>query len=224
MVVGVDACRRGWVAVVLRDGAAPSGHLLATIGDITSAVPDAEVVGIDIPIGLSDARPRQADLAARAAVGPRRSSVFITPPRAALEAPTHAVATAISVRLSGSGVSQQAFGLRAKIFEVERWLPSAPCPVHEVHPELSFTLMCGHPATAPKKAWHGMVERRAALAREGIDLDGIDPRVGSLVGIDDLLDAAAVAWSARRLRSGHAIVLPDPPERDPSGRAMAIWA
>jgi predicted RNase H-like nuclease len=212
------------VAVVLRERHAPSAHLLATIDDIAGAAPDAEVVGIDIPIGLSDDRPRQADLAARAAVGPRRSSVFVTPIRAALEAPTHAAATAISVAVTGSGVSQQAFGLRAKIFEVERWLPSAPCAVYEVHPELSFTTMSGRPPTAPKKSWHGMVERRAALAREGIGLDHIDPHVGALVGIDDLLDAAAVAWSARRLRSGHAIALPDPPERDASGRPMAIWA
>jgi predicted RNase H-like nuclease len=212
------------VAVVLRDGAAPSAHLLATIDGIAGAVPDAEVIGIDIPIGLSDDRPRQADLAARAAVGPRRSSVFVTPVRAALEALTHADATAISVARTGSGVSQQAFALRAKIFEVERWLPSAPCPVYEVHPELSFTIMSGQPPTAPKKSWHGMVVRWAALAREGIGLDGIDAEVGSLVGIDDLLDAAAVAWSARRLHTGCAIALPDPPERAPSGRAMAIWA
>jgi predicted RNase H-like nuclease len=84
--------------------------------------------------------------------------------------------------------------------------------------------MDGHPATATKKSWHGMVERRGALARAGIPLDDIDPQVGALVGIDDLLDAAAVAWSARRLLRGHALTLPDPPERDASGRPVAIWA
>ena len=47
-------------------------------------------------------------------------------------------------------LTRESDALAPKILEVERWLPSAPCPVHEVHPEVSFTVLLGNPA-APKK-------------------------------------------------------------------------
>jgi predicted RNase H-like nuclease len=50
------------------------------------------LITIDIPIGLPDTGSRAADHAARVAVGPRWQSVFLTPIRAALEAPTYAEA------------------------------------------------------------------------------------------------------------------------------------
>lgn len=222
--VGVDACKRGWVAVVLRDGRPTGVHFLPTIGDIADSVPDADVIAIDIPIGLPDAGRRQADLAAKAMLGERQNSVFMTPVRAALEAPSYAAARAIATELTGVGISQQSFALRSKIFEVEQWLSAAPCSVYEVHPEVSFAIMCGRPSSAYKKSWQGMVERRGALARLGISLDQVDPKVGALVGADDIIDAAAAAWSATRLLAGFARALPDPPEVGPAGRQIAIWA
>jgi predicted RNase H-like nuclease len=50
------------------------------------------VVAIDIPIGLPDTGRRQADLEARAVVGPRWRSVFLSPVRAALQADDHPTA------------------------------------------------------------------------------------------------------------------------------------
>lgn len=213
------------MAVVLREGGVPpAAHFLPTIGALAEAVPDAQSVGIDIPIGLATTGTRQADLAAKAVLGKRRSSVFMTPVRQALEQPTHAAATALSVELTGSGISQQAFALRTKIFEVERWLPTATCGVIEVHPEVSFAVMLGQPAAASKKTWHGLVERLGALAHQGITLDHVEAAVGARVGIDDIVDAAAVAWTARRALAGVARPLPDPPEPGESGRPNAIWA
>lgn len=223
--VGVDACKTGWIAVVLRAGAAPEAHHLPTIDAVGAAVPDAEAIAIDIPIGLPDADRRRADVEAKAKLGPRRSSVFFTPVRAALEAPNHAVATARSRELTGHGISQQSYALREKILEVERWLPSAPCGVWEVHPELSFTMLMGHPPHASKKTWAGMVQRRAALASAGIDVDGVGGAATRQAATDDMLDAAIVAWSASRLLDGTACSVPDPPDIDPAtGRAVAIWS
>jgi predicted RNase H-like nuclease len=148
----------------------------------------------------------------------------MTPVRAALEASTHAEATAISVAATGLGISQQAYALRSKILEVQDWLPTASFDVFEVHPEVSFTMMLGQPARAPKKSWHGMMERRSALAAVGIPLEHVDPMVGAAVGGDDMLDAAAAAWTATRLLAGAARSFPDPPEAHPSGRPVAIWA
>jgi predicted RNase H-like nuclease len=69
-----------------------------------------------------------------------------------------------------------------------------------------------------------MVERRVALEGQGIDLGGIDPEVGAAVGVDDMIDAAAAAWSATRLLAGTARSFPDPPDLDSAGRQIAIWA
>jgi predicted RNase H-like nuclease len=43
------------------------------------------------------------------------------------------------------------------------------------------------------------------------------------VAVDDVLDAAVVAWSAMRIARGAAISIPDPPEDDERGYPMAIW-
>ncbi len=224
-VIGIDACPKGWAAVVLRgDDQAVEVHFLPTIDAVTGAVPDAELIAIDIPIGLPTSGVRPADVAARAFVGRRRSSVFATPVRSALEAATYAEAVRISNELTGSGISQQAYALRTKILEVDRWLPSAPCPVFEVHPEVCFTVMRGEPAAASKKTWHGMSERLDVLRQVGIRLDDVDSVAGSVIGADDVIDAAAAAWSARRLASGIARSFPDHAEHSPMGRLIAIWA
>lgn len=222
--VGIDACKGGWVAIVLRDGPALDAHFISSIASLSHCVPDARVVAIDIPIGLPVRGHRQADRAAKAALGRRQNSVFMTPVRDALEAPTHSAATSIATEVTGIGVSQQAYALRSKIFEVEEWLLERPCTVYEVHPELSFMAMIGRPAGASKKTWLGMVERRAALASAGIALDNVDPEVGAVVGVDDMLDAGAAAWSASRLLTGAAKSFPDPPELDSFGQQIAIWA
>ena len=46
---------------------------------------------------------------------------------------------------------------------------------------------------------------------------------GLQVGVDDVLDAAAVAWTARRVAAGAARRLPAEPERFSDGVDCAIW-
>ena len=53
--------------------------LVELIADVEAVGPALSAVAVDIPIGLVAAPARQADLAARAFVGPRRSSVFPAP-------------------------------------------------------------------------------------------------------------------------------------------------
>lgn len=78
---------------------------------------------------------------ARRAVGPRRSSVFLTPVRAALEAGSQAVASERNARATGERVSAQAYALRRRILEVDAWRRTAPVRVCEVHPEVSFAMI-----------------------------------------------------------------------------------
>jgi predicted RNase H-like nuclease len=224
-LVGIDGCRSGWIAVVIDHAGRVRAHHLHLIDDVLAVAPDADVIAIDIPIGLPMAGRRQSDLAARDFLGVRRNSIFHTPVRAALEAATHSEATAASLRMTGFGLSQQSYALRRKIIEVEQWLPSAPCPVFEVHPEVSFAVLLGAPAAASKKTWAGMRQRWRGLTAAGIDLEALDVGKASVAAsVDDMLDAAVVAWTARRIAAGTARSFPDPPETGTAGRALAVWA
>ena len=81
-MLGLDGCKGGWVGALLSPGGAVSWHFLA---DLRAGLAlGADVVAVDIPIGLPDAGPRRCDQLARARLGPRGSSVFPAPVRAAL--------------------------------------------------------------------------------------------------------------------------------------------
>jgi predicted RNase H-like nuclease len=224
-VLGVDACRAGWIAIAW-SGEAIHAYVHTDIGGIAAlAAADGPVqaIGIDIPIGLADSSLRRADLLARKVAGPRWASVFVTPVRPALLLDRYAEASALNRRLTGAGISRQAYNLRDKILQVDDWLPSAPCAVVEVHPELSFAELAGKPLADSKSTWPGAVRRRRLLADAGIAVSGDLGLTGHHVGVDDVLDAAAVAWTATRVTRGAARCLPDPPERFSDGIACAIW-
>jgi predicted RNase H-like nuclease len=225
-VLGVDACPAGWVGMVL-SGSGVRAVVHAEIGGLVAMVAAGgplDAIAIDIPIGLADSGPRQADLLARKAAGPRYASVFLTPVRAALLAETYAQALAASRELTGRGISSQAYRLRAKILQVDRWRQGAlSCPVVEAHPELSFAAMAGAPLRDSKSTWAGAVRRRDLLAAHGIELDGDLGLSGLRVDVDDVLDAAAVAWTARRVAARGARRLPAEPERFSDGVDCAIW-
>lgn len=225
-VLGADACPEGWVGVVLSRGRvrAVVHATIDGLAGIAAADGPLDAIAIDIPIGLADSGPRQADLLARKAAGPRYASVFLTPVRAALLADTYAAALAVSRELTGHGISSQAYRLRAKILQVDHWRQGPlTCPVAEAHPELSFAAMAGTPLRDSKSTWAGVARRRELLAAQGIDLDGDLGLTGLRVGVDDVLDAAAVAWTARRVAAGRARRLPAEPERFSDGIDCAIW-
>ena len=222
--MGVDACKTGWIAVALRDGTGLDAHYLPVIDSLESVARDADAVAIDIPIGLPHRGRREADLQAREFLGSRRNSVFLTPVREAVTAPTHALATQAASDITGAGISRQAYALGRKILEVEAWLPSSSSPVYEMHPEVSFAELLGTPALAPKKTWAGMVERRRGLEAKGISLDQLGGTAALRASVDDMLDATVGAWTARRVAQGQARSFPEPPPLDTSGRQVAIWA
>ncbi len=223
-VIGIDGCRKGWFGVVIDDGRIEA-LFSPRIAGLVAAAGEVAGIGIDIPIGLPEQGPRAADLAARQRLGRLASSLFITPVRAALAAEPYREATAIAVRLTGSGISQQAYRLREKIFEVEDWLPGSPAPVWEVHPEISFAVANGAPLSYSKHTWAGSQQRRLILGRQGLALDGPLLPAGQHAGPDDVLDAAIAAWSARRLAAGAGQSLPARPEQlTVGGLPMAIWA
>ncbi len=165
-----------------------------------------DVVAVDMPIGLPDRGRRQADILARVAVGPRRSSVFMTPVRAAMEASDHASAVVLNRERAGEGLSVQAFSLKPKMLQVQQWVRETSLRVVEVHPEVSFAQLAGGVFNLRKSTWAGAERRRALLAGELGE-------AGAAVAVDDILDAAVAAWAARRVARGQALSMPDPRQR-----------
>jgi predicted RNase H-like nuclease len=182
----------------------------------------AAVVGIDMPLGLLGSGWREADRAARGLLGPRRSSVFAIPPRTVWEQASYQAASQRCRELTGQGLSVQAWGLRARLLEADRYRGSCPHPLYEVHPELAFRAMAGAPLAYSKHTPAGRELRRELLSRAGIELPPIPPARAPRAPVTDTLDAAAVAWSAWRIATGRAVVIPDRPQRDDQGLQIAI--
>lgn len=209
---GIDAYRQGWVAVVLDSGRFSRSFVSQTFTQALAQLDEVRAIGVDIPIGLPEAGARAADLAARAFVGARRSSVFPTPTRAAIACATYAEARQVLPSLSA-----QSFALGKKILEVEAHLDER---VFEVHPEVSFAALARGHLRYSKRSWNGQMERRRLLAAAGVELpDELD---GGEAAADDILDAAIAAWTAERKQHGNAQTLPEEPPVV-SGRAVAIW-
>ena len=232
-VTGVDACRGSWVAVSLDgpdEAEAVDGSGQIRVGTVRAhetlaGVLDghgSRVVGIDMPLGLLGSGWREADRTARGLLGPRRSSVFAIPPRAVWEQASYQAASQRCRELTGQGLSIQAWGLRARLLEADRFRGRCGFPLYEIHPELAFCVLAGAPLAHSKHTAAGRERRRDLLARAGITLP-LAPRARiPRAPVTDTMDAAAVACSAWRIATGRAVVIPARPQRDDRGLPIAI--
>lgn len=218
-VLGADGWRGAWVAARL-DGRSVS---LSVVPDSTTllAVRDVEVVGIDMPIGLSDDGVRTCDVEARRQLPGRASSVFPAPVRPVLSTQSYADACAASIRARGKSLSRQSFGLVPAIRALDDALGDPPDPrVHEVHPEVSFRALDGR-VTDRKASAPGMAQRVRAL-QQVMDVEDALAAAPTRFPVIDGLDACAAAWSAQRVADGRAESVGDG-VRDARGRPMRIW-
>lgn len=231
VIAGVDGCKAGWLRVY-RDIGAGELHfdVSSEAEELFGRQPLPDVLGIDIPIGLTDAGPRECDRLARRLLGrPRSSSVFPAPIRPALGARSRLEASRIREAVDGSGVGAQAFNLYARIRDIDAVLRARPelrGRVREVHPEVSFRALNGGQAIVEsKKTGEGRRKRQRLLAAyfgsRALAAVGAAFRRGE-VADDDVLDALAVLWTAERVYRGEAVTLPDDPPRDAAGLAMEI--
>ena len=206
-VAGVDGSKGGWVAIVLDDGRFSWDILCRPVDTAFEELADAEVIAIDVPIGFG---PRAADRAARMFLAGARSTVFTTPAREILEQKFG----------PGLGVSAQAHALGPRIIHVTQ-LARSDSRFREVHPEVSFRAMNdGNALRHRKKSAAGALERIALLRRHGIEIDTLE--AAGTAPLDDVLDAAAAAWSAQRIALRTARTLPEEPEIV-DGYPVAIW-
>ncbi len=228
-LLGVDGCRAGWLVVGARlDPSGEFEQLSWSLELEAASFIDADLVAIDMPMGLAADGPRPCDQQARALLGPRRSSVFPSPVRAALGAVDYREACDLSFAASGRKLSKQAYNLLPKIRQLDQLLladPGRSDRVHEVHPELAFSQWNGgEPMAHGKKTAAGAAQRQALVEAQfpGLALKIRTGVAKSQLADDDILDAIACLWSARRLFRQGALVLGL--ERDGCGLPMRISA
>ena len=228
-LLGVDGCRAGWLVVGARLD--PSGEIEQLRWSLeleAASFIDADLVAIDMPMGLAADGPRPCDQQARALLGARRSSVFPAPVRAALGAVDYREACDLSFAASGRKLSKQAYNLLPKIRQLDQLLladPGRSDRVHEVHPELAFGQWNGgEPMVHGKKTAAGAAQRQALVEAQfpGLALKIRTGVAKAKLADDDILDAIACLWSARRLFRQGALVLGG--ERDGCGLPMRITA
>lgn len=235
-VVGVDGCRRGWLAIRLAQTGEWNAAVFPTFAELWAAHRQAALILVDIPIGLKEGSPtaRRCDQEARRILGPRRSSVFPVPCRAAIYQADYDTAIRENLRSTGKSIFRAVWQIVARIREVDELLrkeEAARRCVRESHPELCFwALNGGRPLAHNKKTEAGAAERRGLLTevlprlhpRFAALLDRIPAFPGRAAAPDDFLDAlalAATAWLG--LTRGFSTLPPDP-EFDSCGLPMEM--
>ncbi len=217
-VAGVDGVPGGWVVARVDDGRV-AWAVVGSAAAVLAATAGCAAVGVDVPLGLpAGAAPRACDVACARRLGRARASVFPAPPREVLAAPTPAAARAVARRLTGRAISLQTFHIGPKIREWDA-VAALPAGVVEVHPEVSLRTLAPDVGFAPKRTARGAGQRIAALAR-WLDVAAALGDLPAGARMDDVLDALAAAWSARRWACGTAEVLGA--EVDDRGRPMRV--
>ena len=223
MIAGVDGCRTGWVAAIDAGDGRTAVRWFGQLADILKE-DDIGVIAVDIPIGLLPRGARACDRLARQLLGPRRgASVFPAPIRSMLEARTWQDACAARFRIDGKRVSLQAYAILDKVRSVDQvMIPALQTRVVEAHPEMSFAAMERAGALAlSKRTAAGRAER---LRRLGGFFPDVHEHLRRLPGaqLDDVIDAFACLWTARRVLRGEAVRIPPAPELDARGLRAEI--
>lgn len=184
--VGVDGCKGGWFSVGLdHSGGFREAKVFKTFAELLKYYEDAELILVDIPIGLPDGpQERECDPIARGKLDKQlKRSVFRAPTRHTMryvyeaQSPVdHAEASQVEQKYAAkrgrtqkpAGISKQAFNIIPKIGEVDEVLLSPrrtpkPC-VREIHPELCFwALNSGKKPLKSKHSLQGKVTRLSVL-------------------------------------------------------------
>ncbi|NHN43419.1 DUF429 domain-containing protein [Halorubellus sp. JP-L1] len=256
VAVGVDAAPDGWVAVRMRDHEyervdhyTDDEATESAFRDLWADHADADVVLVDVPIGLpEDMAARAPEREARNRLGARSRSVFNVPIRPILESETYADANATQKdrEQDGRGLMKQTFNVVPRIREVDEVLRASDLDatqdvVRESHPEVCFWALddeapmtyskTGHPAAAH---WERVGVLASVHANDPLhdDEDAFHDALatagnellgwdGPALSNDDLLDAFALAVTGSTL-TGDLQTLPVEPVTDDEGLRMEM--
>jgi predicted RNase H-like nuclease len=229
--IGIDGCPSGWATVSLSDDLPGELRLFPHIQDVWEAYRHAQLLLIDMPIGLPEPdKPRRCESEARQFLSPHRtSSIFPVPIRDVLLSTDYGAANQLQKSRTGKGLSRQTWGIVPKIRELDELLQhdgTARDRLHESHPELLFAAWQGHPMLHNKKTEAGYQERLDLLNRlypASVKLiqQALANTRRSKVARDDIVDALILAVTAK-LATSQLASLPANPDLDSTGLPMQI--
>jgi predicted RNase H-like nuclease len=231
VIAGVDGFRGGWIAAIEGDDRRTT---LRAVTHFRELADDRRLthVAIDMPIGLVASGRRHCDGEARTFLASRWMCVFLAPTWSMLEAGP-AELDAIATRDRGTRTSAQERAIHPKIREVNEYMvrcPQLQARVREAHPEIIFRTLRERferntACLAPKKTVAGERQRCALLRRVFPDFAANLRACPRGVRRDDVSDAYACLWTARRMRDGTAERYPKqhPPQRYRGLRAEIVY-
>ncbi|MCW1919248.1 DUF429 domain-containing protein [Rhodobacter sp. KR11] len=225
-LAGIDGCKTGWVAVVGEVGKPASARLIH-VTDLPAFLGLVDFALIDMPVGfVAGPKTRDVEPALRDRLKGKGSSVFPTPCRQALVAQTYAEACAINVQVLGSALPKQSYMIFPKMRELDAIVREiGQKSLREGHPEASFALMAGAPVRSKKREAAGQADRVALLTAQGLPAKALlEAQIKGQMAPDDILDAAALWWSADRHARGKHETFPPVPSRDAVGLEMSVIA
>lgn len=247
--IGVDRDGTDWITVGYSDQCSIGATVYETIDELWATHSDnADLIVVDTPIGLCGSRhdtdpcgketdgelSRHCDDLARSAIGPRSSSVFTAPCREAVEKSVNGAAYSevneTNKHHTGKGLMKQAENIAPAIAEVDELLRDSGNPdvLVEGHPEVCFRAFADDDLDHSKMTAQGVDERLSLLEStndyqqdEWRRVAGELKAEGYSNGLDDLLDALALAVTAGA-RSGEFHTLPEDPPTDDKGLPMQM--
>ena len=231
--VGIDGCSAGWFTVSLFDDQPWELRVFSNIEEIWNTLCHADIILIDIPIGLRDKghEERICDVVACQLLGrPRASSVFPPPARPTVDYETREEASEVNYSLTRRRIGMQTWGIVPKIREVDQFLrttPEAREKIREIHPEVLFWALNGRMAmTYNKKRLGGFVERLQVLRRhfpqcDELVMEALSRFSRDQVAKDDILDALAAAVTGM-CGDDRVVKIPEKLERDACGLPMEM--
>jgi predicted RNase H-like nuclease len=230
--LGVDWSSGSWFAVAFDRTGFDHAAVFDEIGELWHRYEEvADRVFVDIPIGLIEEGEdgRECDNLARKVLGPRSRSVFTPPVREATRRHGYKAAKRVNERKSGRSLSKQAFNISQSIAEIDdllRNVPEARETFVESHPEVCFRALAGEPLQHSKRKAGGYAERMRTLATFDADAPAAVQSAAEAAGnaevaVDNVLDAAVLAYAARP-GPGERYSLPLDPPTDAKGLPMQI--
>lgn len=167
---------------------------------------------IDIPIGLPESDVRKCDTEASERLATRGSSIFAIPPRDVVESDHYKRAR----ERNGGSLSSQSWWLFPRILEVDTFLQEhdgAIDIIYESHPEVCFAELTGRVLDSKNTATGRserleVIENATTLHNEVLKIvrsreDGAEWHERISKGrLDDVIDAAVLAYTAEQLDLG----------------------
>lgn len=211
IAAGIDGCRKGWIIILWSDGVYTFG-VYEHFSELMNAHPEVERMLIDIPIGLGSVSvTRTVDALLRQELKGRSATVFTPPCRAAAYLTQYQASNKENRRITGKGLSIQAFNICDKIRAVDHYLRTNNLheKIIESHPELCFKYLNQGKVVLSKKATpEGASERLMILEKYEPNIRQLFEQILQTtlrkdVKKDDVLDAICLCLANRLAGEKH---------------------